>query len=866
MEFFQRMISRVNRSTHDSDVAAFFDLISLGEMLTKIVVSTFIGALAEHHRASYTHEYRIVRADGIGEWSQTITEILTGPDSQLLSSRLQEETRDMIQKMPEGTWQYEAIALLNKCLEIALDSPLPTPKKVQGKSWFDTFAYLRNKTKGHGALTSNKASRIFPLLNESIHLLIDNFPAFSKSWVYLFRNLSGKFLVIPISNDIEPFHYLKSEPNHKLPNGVYLYSEKPVLVPHIYSDKDLSDFYFPNGSFNEKKYEAISYITDARIQKDATPFLLPTGDLPPSQTAGPENLELVGNTITNFPLIKGEYISRPSYEKELSSYLQNDRHPTITLFGRGGIGKTWLALHVLTRLANEADFDIILWFSARDIDLLEDGPKQVKPQILTKKDIAKDFDRLVKGLITRKKEESVETFFERTLRTPEHGKILFVFDNFETITNPTSNFLWIDQHIRLPNKVLFTTRHREFKGDYPIEVKGMEKGEALELIKRTAACLGINNRIDDKTQQDIYSESRGHPYIIKLLLGEIKKNPSKRNIERIMAGRDDVLDALFERTYSHLSPQSQRIFLTLCSWKSFVPRIGIEAVCILRHQEFDDPEGKIEELINFSFVESNYEENQSDEFLSVPIAAMIFGKKKLSVYPLKSSIDEDIKILQLFGASQQQDVKLGTVPRLHRFFQSLAQRASGNLDDLKPYLPVVEFLGRKVNQAILMLSNILREIPGDEARQLAIKYLREYLENEVDSEKKLKPWKDLIFLYEKSRKPGACLNAALALASEPSARLEIVSEAANCVNRILSTFHDVLNTTERREIVKKLADIFEGFIDKPSIDSTDLSRIAWLYLKLGDSDKALSLAQKGLDNDPDNKHCNGLYIRLSNIT
>jgi len=51
----------------------------------------------------------------------------------------------------------------------------------------------------------------------------------------------------------------------------------------------------------------------------------------------------------------------------------------VTAYGRGGIGKTSLALTVLGEIAQEDDFSTICWFSARDIDLLPDRPVPVTP-------------------------------------------------------------------------------------------------------------------------------------------------------------------------------------------------------------------------------------------------------------------------------------------------------------------------------------------------------------------------------------------------------------------------------------------------------------------------------------------------------
>ena len=65
--------------------------------------------------------------------------------------------------------------------------------------------------------------------------------------------------------------------------------------------------------------------------------------------------------------------------------------------------------------------------------------------------------------------------------------MLFVFDNFETVVSPAETFAWLDTYIRLPNKVLITTRIRgNFKADFPIHVGGMTDSECETLISTTA--------------------------------------------------------------------------------------------------------------------------------------------------------------------------------------------------------------------------------------------------------------------------------------------------------------------------------------------------------------------------------------------
>ena len=273
-------------------------------------------------------------------------------------------------------------------------------------------------------------------------------------------------------------------------------------VDLIYSDIDASDFFVPNGKFGGKSFQLISYITDVRLKADTRHYITPITELPASETQGlPELLQrgVSGGCIANLPPRQDGYIPRKPPESSLYSEIVDDnQHRIITLIGRGGIGKTWLTLAVLNKIAHEEQFDAILWFSARDIDLLPDGAKQVKPHILTEDDIAKEFSTLIAPYLLSYADIHNDTFSpvaflrENMNRSPL-GKLLFVFDNFETVKSPVELYNWIDSYLRLPNKAVITTRFREFKGDYPVELQGMSAEECHQLIQNTSKTLGITH-------------------------------------------------------------------------------------------------------------------------------------------------------------------------------------------------------------------------------------------------------------------------------------------------------------------------------------------------------------------------------------
>ena len=58
---------------------------------------------------------------------------------------------------------------------------------------------------------------------------------------------------------------------------------------------------------------------------------------------------------------------------------------------------------------------------------------------------------------------------------------------------------------------MITSRFREFKADYPIEVSGMEHDEAEALITQTTASLGIMSLIGRKETDLLIEESGRSP-------------------------------------------------------------------------------------------------------------------------------------------------------------------------------------------------------------------------------------------------------------------------------------------------------------------------------------------------------------------
>jgi hypothetical protein len=869
MNFLPRelILGRMDRNGVDSDTALFSELLYVGEFFLKITVAAFVAAIEEDRE---NHRYRLlhglVRADGIGEWARALEDVLTGTSSQHLSRALLDTRKTFTERIGKGHWQYEAVYSLNEVVTGVYEDAQRAPEKVALRAWFQMFSELRNKTRGHGALTPAMCARLVPKLKNSIQLLSLNNPIFSMPWAYLHRNLSGKYRVIEIGGDQDVFGSLKSSAaidGKNYPNGIYLCAGGYRRVELLHADLDVSDFFVPNGSFRNGSYELHSLITDSRLKGDATPYLAISSERPPSETEGGGELEVLGHVWTNLPTPTVGYVRRPRLEDEVRQTLMNDRHPIVTLVGRGGIGKTSLALAVLREIAETDRYDVIVWFSARDIDLMMSGAKPVQPRVLTDREIAEHYFDLVgwKGDSGTKGKVDVSTFMANHLRKNPLGSTLFVFDNFETVRSPIDLFQWIDTNIRLPNKAVITTRFREFKADYPIEVSGMEQGEAEALVTQTAESLGIASLIGKKERDLVIEESDGHPYVIKIILGEVANAHAFGKPSALIARKEEILEALFERTYANLSPMATRIFLTLSGWRSLVPQLAVEAVLLRHGSGNSNPEAGIDQLLRMSLIERS-EASDGTDFLEVPLTAALFGRRKLEVSPNRTVIEIDIRFLQDIGATAISGLKEGIRPRVESFFRKTARKISDGHASLEEMRPVLEFFARGYPPAWLLLSDLEQEVLDPESAHRASECIRRYLESHPPSNQIGAVWQRLVPLYRSMGDViggcGAFLKAAETLAPP----LNEISSMANWLNTASEIKID-MDIDDRRALFTPLARLMEARLVEAS--ATDLSRLAWLHLHAGNDQRALEVAELGLERERDNIHCGRLVIKLTHV-
>ena len=863
------MLERAEEEKDDSDAAYFYSLMYLGETVAKLTALGLLAASSEDSdRNRYRIEYRLARANGIGDWVSALNDILAGPVAQTRHAGAQPTVAALTKRSGTDTWQDEAVRAIRACFEpLNRDANPVGPNTVRGTDWYTNFAKLRNDTRGHGAPSASALGLACTDLHNSIKVLIENLPLFALPWSYLHRNLSGKYRVTNWDSIDEAFESLKRTTDVSLEDGIHIAlgdSDGLRHVPLANSNAECTSLLLANGSFNDTSYEMLCYLTNTTQRQESLPYLTSPESLPPSETQGPAELYVKGNAFTNLPDHPTQYVSRPEVEALLHKQLVDvDRHSIVSLTGRGGIGKTSVAIEVISKLVDLDDcpYNNVVWFSARDIDLTDRGPKRVRPAGVSIENFADEYTRWVAPKNAYPKPSDRIEYFAQEVAGAGFGPTLFVFDNFETMVSQVEAFQWLDERIKSPNKILITSRENRFKGDWPVEVRGMTDAEAKELIEVTAGRLGIAGRMDSNA---IVEQSDGHPYIIKLLLGEISRGTTGKPA-RIIAGQEEALAALFERSYLGLSPAAQRVFLTLCSWRSSVPFHVLEPVLLVSlgraSEESVDVSGAIRECVQSSFIEESVNDQTGRAELNVPLSARLFGQQKLEVSEHRATIGEDSKLLQLLGPERLSSAT-DDWNRIRRFFTRLSEEIDRERRKLSDVERTLELIAARFPYAWILLADLHRELEDGQGTNEE-RALMHYVEGEGDPVlSKAVVWQRIANIREQAFHIQGQLDALAQVCRQPNTRLDLLSATANNINSVLRYHRQQVGPEEKQLLLRDVVAPFSDYVGEMS--ATDYSRLGWLHMHLGDVDAAAKAADAGLALDQDNEHCRNLADRARN--
>lgn len=847
-----------------SDAAYCDSLLNSCEFVIRHVTALLCSLLPESETGDsvrYRAEYELMRSSGIGDWSRQAQNLLAGPNYSLIASRLEGGPFEgalaqfsRLAKSLEDTWIVVVVEGLRAALSAIGETPSQA-KSIKLMEFLHEFPRLRNKMDAHGAPTSDDKAVIAQLLEKPVSDLLANLallkiPIVSITFARNRPDTPPK--VLDVVGDIASLlranfgdGYL---PRSQTDGLFSIVSGKPSRINLACSESDLRDFFYANGNFSESSTTAefLSYITNKRKRVNVANWSSAPATLLESLTAGESELRIEGQTFTNFPSRDpSKYVKRPQLETEILNQLSAPYRRVVSLKGLGGVGKTSIALNVVKEICHTGLFDVVIWASARDLDLLEKSARQVRPSIQSSLEFAKLNRSLFSQMTTVPPGDPLE-WFGRSLQSEENGRVLWVLDNFETLQDPADVYSLIDRALGPSNRVLITTRHRDFYGDYEIEVRGLERSEFQQLVDEFGASIGVH--ITSEKAEQIFRETDGHPYITKMMISEFKVNPL--TAIKSVVNRADLQENLLERTYSRLSEGATITFLLLSTFNSAIPGIALR-LAAADFQVFDsDIESLLDELASNSMIELTPLEN--DYLVELPAVTRIFGQRKLVTSDYKTSILAMSEILKLFGpidkttAASLRSNRLRPSGPVARFWQAI-RKAIEEGRDAERHLRLAADVARNEPELWKNIAE-LHQSAGETVDAIAA--WKMYIESGHNDQF---AWRQIAQSFESLDRDEEALSAWVSRAQSLDASIEDVSFAANKVNGWLTRGRVSLLPAQVEVLIKPLIEVLERRINECRAD--DLARLAHLHKRLDNRSRAWEVADLGTKLDPENEHC-----------
>jgi tetratricopeptide (TPR) repeat protein len=343
----------------------------------------------------------------------------------------------------------------------------------------------------------------------------------------------------------------------------------------------------------------------------------------------------------NLPELDNIYIERVSLENRLKEVLVDNKRRVITLHGRGGAGKTSLALKIARKIVDgeitNHKYDVVIWLSARNVDLLETGPTEVKRDIRDIKSVAEFILKTVGEIYGDDPLQKLSEYLGNS-----ENRVLVVLDNFETINNPIFVHNQFEEMLAFPNKVLITSRVYQMQRDYPIEVHGMEDTEAIMLIEAEFKQHGMEKKFNSTIAKKVISITGAIPYLMKVSVALLRNNVNIDFLQNKLLSDEDLAEKLFRSSYEPLNEEEKYVFLLAsCLTKELNFEIIAGFIAVNRQASESISSSEVYQIIQSIKSRSLLIEQASEDVIwyTAPVDAKNFGKKELE----KSIFQAEVK-------------------------------------------------------------------------------------------------------------------------------------------------------------------------------------------------------------------------------
>lgn len=232
---------------------------------------------------------------------------------------------------------------------------------------------------------------------------------------------------------------------------------------------------------------------------------------------------------------------RPQFigrEKQIESIMEilnpEDRHWIINIDGIGGVGKTALAIEAAYRAIASGFFSIVIWTTAKNLNLYSTKSQSETPNLNTFSDLLDEVGINLNLTVSKfDEEEKQKIILDHLRKHPEN--CLIIIDNLETIS-PGHQKKILTFLNKLPgrHKGIITTREQfAFHEMFLLRLGGLSLDDAHEYINRKCESLVI--QISSEQVGDLVKVTGGIPLAINWVLAVMKdeSRPLKLIIDQL---------------------------------------------------------------------------------------------------------------------------------------------------------------------------------------------------------------------------------------------------------------------------------------------------------------------------------------------
>ena len=360
--------------------------------------------------------------------------------------------------------------------------------------------------------------------------------------------------------------------------------------------------------------------------------------------------------------------------------------------------------------------------------------------------------------------------------------------------------------------------------------------------------LNVSVLIDERARTSIFTFAEGHPYVMRILVGEAAKGGAHVTPKTLMPQRIDILEAVFERSFNKLSPTARWIFLITSNWRSAVSEAAL--LVVLTQRGLDADRG-IDECTRLSMITKK-------DFLdgypayAAPQVARLYGRKKLEGDADRLLIQEDLALIKRFGVlPTQEPIQVPHADVLNRFTDWCLEQVSSRDTDPSTVArldAVLETLGSLWPQGWTALARF-REESCARAADIEYAFRRAVEENPGDKG----AWLLRAQYAERTGDDAAFISARIRAVELDPRDLPLVRAVALDLAQYITRHAQEIPVARRGVYLASVRGHMTALAD--GLDGTGLSRLAWLYLQEGNEPDAWRYASKGLKIDPHNEHC-----------